>query len=201
MHSIIPKLASMPQRVPKKIFYSLLLVLLWLGFLVEGSHALLNSSATLASNSLTTGSAGLLVSDSQTAQATGFAPTQPGFTYSIVPGVTQSNYFYLNNDSPANIPLDIDVMANSQAGTNDLTAATNLSFVPVDDNGKATGTAVSIPFNNLESQHTNLGSTVPPGSVQRYRVDQLVAPSYASAGKSITYDLVFTGTQHYTPQQ
>lgn len=189
----------MPQRVPRKVFYSLLIVLLWLGFLTEGSHALLADSATLAANSLTTGSAGLMVSTSQDLASPLFAQSRPGFSFSAVPGKVESRFVSLKNSSPAQVPLDIDMLSNIQSGANNIYTATVLGFTTVDATGTPTGQPSSVTLAASSATHTRLNVTIPPDSVQRFRMDTTVDQGYALAGQNATYDLIFTGTQHYAP--
>ena len=189
----------MPQRVPRKVFYSLLIVLLWLGFLTEGSHALLTDSATIAANSLTTGSAGLMVSTSQDLTSPLFAQSRPGFTLNGIPGKSDSRYVSLRNDSPASVPLDIDLFSNIQSGANNIYSATVLGFTPVDVTGTSTGQPISATLASSSGGHIKLNVTIPPQGIQRFRMDTTVDQAYGLSGQNATYDLIFTGTQHYVP--
>lgn len=189
----------MTQRIPRKVFFSLLLVLLWLGFLTEGSHALLGATAGLPGNTLTTGSAGLLVSTAQLPSNDLFATSRPGFDLSVVPGIPDSHYLTLKNNSPSNTPLDLDVSAAPQDLPVDLMNNMSLTFVPVDSVGTSTGSSVTSAMAQIIGQHFSLKYVLPVGASQRFRMDTNIATTANKGGQVGSYDLSFNGTQHYAP--
>jgi len=186
----------MIRGLAKKLFYSTLILLLWLGFVVEGSHALLSDSAALAGNSITTGSADLVVSNSQSPTSTTYADSRPGFPLTLVPGQADEHFFLLKNMSSSNVPLAIDASAVVQDGDSTFPPNISLEFTPVDGSGTPTGAPVTSTLKDLEGQNLNLGTTLAPGQFQRYRLHTTLEIHFAQQGINQTYDLVFTGTEN-----
>lgn len=187
----------MTTPVPRKLVYSLLIVLLWLGFLVEGSHALFSENVALAGNSITTGTAGLQVSNSQNPTSTVFADSRPGFDFSLIPGGSDSRYFILKNTSGSNIALDIFFQAVPKADS-DVPAATTLSIVAVDATGQPLNAGVSVGLKSLADGPVQIPGNISAGSSQRYMVTAKLASFYATQGASASFDLNFIGTQELT---
>jgi len=190
----------MPRSLPRRVVYALLLALLWLGFVVEGSHALFASAATLGGSTITTGTTSLLISNSQNGTSTTFSDTRPGFSVSLAPGQHDDHYLILKNASSAAVDFDAAVMATVTApGPGTLAGATTLQFTPVDSSGATTGAMVQSALDTLNGQTLQLGVTIPQGTTQRFLVRTVLDSSYADQGQSLTYDLRFSGTQHYVP--
>ena len=189
----------MTQRVPRKVFFSLLLVLVWLGFITEGSHALLSSSATLAGNTLTTGSTNLLISSAQDPANDLFALSRPGFVLTGVPGISDTHYLTLKNNSPSKSALDIDLMATPQDLPQDLMIDTSFTFTTVSPDGVPIGTPVVTSMISIMNQHGSLKLTIPADAQQRIKMETAVSPQHSKAGEIGSFDLAFTGVQHYAP--
>lgn len=180
----------------RRLVCGLVLVLAWAGFVIDGSHALFTDSATLAGNSITSGSTDLLISNSQNGGSNLFAETRPGFSHKISPAHSDENYIFLKNSSPSEISLDIDVsIANPSITNSEITRFTTITIVAVDANGESSGTPVGSSMNALMTVHAPLGVSIPPGGTQRLRLMVGFAPELTVQNQTMTYDLVFTGTQ------
>jgi len=190
------------QRISRRNFIAaLLIVLVWLGFVISGSHALLNASASLTGNTLTTGSAGLLISNAQDPNPSLFDASVNGFSLSENPGDIQDHYFTLKNASSAGIALNIDMTVATSEQQLPLAAMVTLDVVPVDDSGDPlpNATAAGGTLNALGiGSHVKLSGFIPENSTQRYRLRTMVAQEDTQPNESITYDLIFTGTQRIT---
>lgn len=187
----------MPRNVPRKVLYSLSVLLLWLSFVVEGSHALFTSAATLTSSNIMTGTSMLTVSNSQDPSPTDFQTSAPGFTFTISPGTSQQYYFSLQNSSPSQIDLDIDASVANANLSNGIADATTLTFTPVDSLGSPTAEPSSATLTTLLNQHKTINSTVLKGGQQRYLVKASLAPTFTAQSLPLSFDIVLTGTQHY----
>lgn len=183
-------------RTSKRLIYSLAIVLAWLGFVVEGSHALFNSSAILASNAITTGTAGLEISNSQNGSSTTYASSRPGFALNLNPGESDTHYFFLKNVSSGNTDFDISVNGVEADGASaTLEQGVQLEFTPVDSTGNPTGSVVSQPLQSILSSSLQLNVIVPANTVQRFRLKTTLSGTYAGQGDTTGYDLSFTGVQ------
>jgi hypothetical protein len=185
----------------KRLLYSLLIVLAWLGFLVEGSHALFTASATLTGNTINTGTVELQISNAQSNAGTAaFAASQPGFAYNLNPGSSDTRYFYLKNNSQSDVPMDITSIANAQVNNQEFFNAMTMEFAPVDEASTPTGTPVVVTMSSLTGGQAPLGVTIPKGATQRVRLKTSLSSSYSRQNQSFSYDLTFYGAQHYAPQ-
>jgi len=180
----------------KRLMYSLAIVLAWFGFVIEGSHALFSSAATLSGSTISTGNASLLISNSQAASSTTFADTRPGFSVNLNPGESDSHYFILKNTGTSGVPMDVSVTG---AVTTDalapITTMIALEFTPVDGTGVAQGPSVRAILNSMVAP-VRLTTTIPANATQRYMVKATLDPAYGLQGQSVSYDLAFTGIQH-----
>jgi hypothetical protein len=186
----------MPRGNSKKLFYSLLILMLWLGFVVDGSHALLADSVTLTGNTIITGSADLQISNSQSSSSTTYADSRPGFPMILVPGQGDDHYIFLKNVTGTAVPLSIDVATILQDGDATLPQAVDITFIPVDGTGTPNGKPAVSNLSLLSTQHLGLGLSIDPGQIQRIKVHTVLNPEYTISGKNSSYDLVFTGTQN-----
>lgn len=185
------------RKFPKRIFYSLAIVLAWLAFAVEGSHALFVDSVALTGNTITSGSADLLISNSQNGSSTTYSVDRPGFSFLLSPGQSEEQYFLLKNASISDVPFDIQFRAVSQVSNSDLKPAIKLEFTPVDSTGIATGSSFGGTLDEILTQEKASGVTIPAGSAQRFKMVVTLLPIYSKQNQTITYDLFFTGLQHY----
>jgi len=175
----------------------MLLVLAWLSFVVEGSHALLATATTLTGSTITTGSTSLLISNSQNGSSTLFSDTRPVFAFNVTPGDTDVKYFILKNASTSKFGLDVDALAvlpNPVPGN--LASLATIQITPVDAGGNPTGPRAQFTLETLGKMHLNLGTTINSGETQRYQIGVYLEPTYQGQGDAISFDLVFTGTQH-----
>lgn len=200
MHNQFNDCMSMSRKISIRIVYTLGIVLVWLGFVLEGSHALFSDAASLTGNALATGNAALEVSNSQNGSSTLFAEVRPGFSYTLSPGQHEDKYFILRNNSGSEVPLDISVSPAIQAPTaSDLLPAFHLEFTPVDSSGALIGSSVDGNLSTMSIQPMSLGVVIPKGETQRFRLRAALLSTYAQQDQSLAYDLVFTGNQHLNP--
>lgn len=184
---------------PKRLFYSLLVVMLWLSFVVEGAHALFQDTASLTGTTLTTGTVGLLISNSQNPSSTIYEHSRPGFSAAINPGESVERYFLLKNASQADIPLNIDGVAALQVGNQQITTATRVAVVPVDETGLPTGESTPLTISNANGPHSAIFATIPQGGTQRFKLITSLDAAYDGQNQTIAYDLLLTGTQKVSP--
>lgn len=180
----------------KRVLVSLLLILVWLSFITQGSHALLTANATLEGNTITTGTAELQISNSQAGSSTVYATARPGFNYSLSPGESESKYIILRNIGASSVPLDITVASNYSGQTSPASSGVKIDFMPVDSEGDSVGAIQSI---GLTGAPRSLGVTIPPGGTQRIRITTSLDREVSSQAYSVVYNLIFYGTQHVAP--
>jgi hypothetical protein len=185
----------MPKAYVKRLLMGSLVIVAWLGFVVQGSHALLTSAATLSANTISTGSIGLLVSNSQSASSTTYAESRPGFAFTLAPGQSQESFFLLKNTSQMSSPLDLTALANVQADNPALAAAITIEIVSVDGTGVVNGQPTSVTLAELNGKYKNLSFSLPSGTAQRFKLKASLDGSYNQSNQTIGYDLVFIGTQ------
>lgn len=176
--------------------FSMLVIIAWFGLIAEGAHALYADTATLAANSISSGSTDLQVSNSQSASSTSYADSRTGFSFALNPGESDEKYFFLKNVSTSNTLLDIDVAAGNASGVSDIVDAVAIEFTPVDSTGSPVGQPVTCSLGYYLANHVGLGVSIDKGGVQRFKVRASLKQLYATPGQSVSYDLVFTGTQH-----
>jgi hypothetical protein len=179
----------------RRAIYSTLVVMLWLGFVVDGTHALFTGQAALTGTGMTTGTANLLVSNSQNANSTLFDTTRPGFSLSLVPGQTIDKYFMLKNTSDGQIDFDISVLTSNLTGGTDIADYLKIGIYPVDDSGLVSDAGFQADLRSLKSTTaTNL--LVPHGTTRRFILRTSLDTNYSVQGVTASYDLTFIGVQH-----
>lgn len=186
------------QRISRRnVIAAIAVVLLWLSFVVTGSHALLTDTATLSGNTLTVGSVGLLISNSQNPSSTIYEESREGFSFEVTPGQAVDRFFLLKNNSTSESTFDIDFMPVITHQGPDLMGQVTLSVVPVDGEGVqlSDATVVGGTLGALAQRHSVVHGTIARGQVQRYRLRTQLAPGYGQSQQSVSYDIVFTGTQ------
>jgi hypothetical protein len=161
----------------QRILFATLGVIAWTALTAGGTRALLSDAATLTNNGLTTGSANLLISNSQ----------------------ASSSYFFLKNTSTSEIMLDTSVQAAITSGQSAMNDAIKIAFYAVDATGGAIGAegpVVEASLTALQQQRLDLpGPAVGRGATQRYKMVISLAASVSSANQAVSYDLVFNGVQ------
>jgi hypothetical protein len=188
----------MKKRVSKRLFLVVLTVLLWAGLLTSGVRALLTDSAILSTNTLTIGSAGLLVSNSQSGSSTVFEKVREGFSFAMIPGSTESRYFLLKNTSSENMPLAIQCSAlYSPTIEQTLLSKTTITFVPVDADGNDLPGASHVggTLGAMYGGSSLFYGVIQPGKQQRYKITVSVSLDFDVPEASVVFDLLFTGTQ------
>lgn len=182
-----------------KSYLLVALVVVWSAFAVNGVRALLSSDATLTGNSISVGSADLLISNSQAATSTIYEKTREGFSFSLVPGQIVERYFLLKNVSDAQVDFTISVGAIPSSGDSGLNSKLLVEFQPVDASGVALPDSVwkggTLQQLAAGGGNTLLDGVIPRGSYQRYRVRFELPASYSIVNSSLAYDLFFIATQ------
>ncbi len=168
------------MKINKKVAFSFLTIAGTLTAVVGITLAQFTSQATLAGNTLTTGSSslgiGLAPCDSTTSAISGVSTTGVG------PGDSGHKDFCLKNNGTGS--LTVTGMANVTGGTLDpslVTVKVNCGAdVAVDLNGTPSGTI----------------ATIAAGAVVNCTITQTLSGSASSSAqnKTITYDVVFNGT-------
>lgn len=183
------------KRSLKRVAYSLVVLLLWMSFVVDGAHAYFTDSVGLTGNTISTGSADLLISNSQNASSTTYDDTRPGFAFSLTPGETQEKYFLLKNASSANVPFDISVLASAVTGSEQLRSNVDINIFPVDDTGASSGQGIQASLDELLNSQSQIITTIAKGATQRFKLLVHLGFGQNEQDASLGYDLVFNGTQ------
>jgi hypothetical protein len=180
----------------RRFLYALIIVLAWFGFLIDGTQALFRDQALLKSNTISSGTAALLISNSQNASSTIYEHERPGFSYTLSPGQYEEKYLLLKNASGSDVSFDLEVQAVVQGVVNsELLYGAEIYFEPVDEQGVATGAAVGDSLYTLAQYSKPINVRIPKGVVQRLRMRTGLQPSVENQGLNLSYDLVFTGVQ------
>jgi hypothetical protein len=183
----------------QRILFATLGVIAWTTLTAGGTRALLSDAATLTNNGLTTGSANLLISNSQASSSTTYEKVREGFSYTLNPGESVSRYFFLKNTSTSEIMLDTSVQAAITSGQSAMNDAIKIAFYAVDATGGtigAEGPVIEASLTALQQQRLDLpGPAVGRGATQRYKMVISLAASVSSANQAVSYDLVFNGVQ------
>lgn len=171
--------------------------LMWLGLIVSSSFAALSDSATLTGNSVTVGSANLLISNSQASSSTLYEKSREGFSFNLVPGQKSEKYFLLKNTSNGEVPLSVVMSASLTQPNVHLESAVTVEVAPVDSEGNllADASFQGSTLKVLKDGQVQLDGIIPKGGFQRYRMRVSVNPGLSTPDLNIGYDLVFTGHQ------
>ncbi|HUC87387.1 MAG TPA: hypothetical protein VMR75_03680 [Candidatus Saccharimonadales bacterium] len=169
------------------------------------TFAALNTSATLADNTLSTATANLTVSTGGA-----FGASEPGFTISgLVPGTGVTDPFYLSNTGGVNLGLTVQA-ASTGGGTiteSGTTSSTDLSNVSVVITNLNTGNSNTYNLAELVSGAQALtdpinagvtGTSSPPNAPGDYSIHFDINPATINGAGPATvtgFDLVFAGTQ------
>lgn len=184
------------RRLSRRLFLALLVAVLWLGFLVEGSHALFTDQVSLTGNSISSGTTNLLISNSQNPTSTIFEKSRAGFAASLSPGEVSQKYFLLKNssDSDTDFKIGITALLNTE-DPHGLTEHTKLVFDEIGADGNPTGNRALVYLASLRNAPLDTPFVIPKGTTHRFLVSTSLDPEYTTQGESIGYDLIFTGTQ------
>lgn len=179
------------MNIVARLLLSLLLVVGAGTIGVNATRALLSDQAVLSANTFTTGTMNLLVAKGQTGGT--FEESQAGFSGSIIPGQTITNYLRLKNDS-ADINFAVAAQAFNIGG--DISADdVTITFTPVDSSEDPEGSPVTHSLSEWSASLDALGTpNIGDGETQEYQMDVTLSPSIASTGTA-SFDFTFTGTQ------
>lgn len=186
----------MDYKLPKRLVYSLAIVLVWLGFIVEGSHALFADAVSLTDNKINTGSVDLQISTSQDSYPLVFNQTEPGFNFNIDPGKSIEKYVTLKNVSPSDVSLDI--FAYTVLRQTEISDAKMLSLeiTPVDQDGLLMGTVVKEDLSVFSTGMYKTNIVLGKEMTQRFLLKVTLDPLYTIQNKAIDFDIYFSGVQH-----
>lgn len=181
----------------RSVLMALCVLLSWLSFVVDGAHALLIDTTSLTGNAITTGTTDLLISNSQNPSSTVYEETRPGFTLSLTPGVPVEKYFLIKNSSPSEVDMDIDAyVVTPIPPPGSLADSVNIKLEPVDSTGTAIGPVISTSLASLRASHSAVFGQVPRNTFTRFKITTTLSNGYSLQNQEMTYDLIFTGTQH-----
>lgn len=186
----------------KKLLLSLLIIAGVSGSAILGTQALLTDTATLAANTVSTGSINLTISNSQSStNPTTFSESRPGFNnVAVRPGQTKSFLFWLKNNE-TDVAMSLSGQA-TVATTTDGVAENQviISIIPVNDDGTDIGGAPIASANLQQWKASVLSFGFPPAyellanTRHRYRMDVKMDNGITLPGTA-TFDFVFTGTE------
>lgn len=175
----------------KKLLISLFIIAAVGATGVTATRALLSDQAVLSANTFSTGTADLLVNKGQTGGT--YQESQTGFTSSLLPGDTVTNYLRLKNNS-SDVNFAIATQAFNAGGDIDPSKVT-ITFTPVNSSEVPVGTPVSRSLAEWSTTPASLGTPdIAHGDTQEYQMDVTLSPSVSSTGTA-TFDFTFTGTQ------
>lgn len=176
----------------KKLIVSLLIVGSVGATAVASTQALLTDQATLGANTFSTGSVDLVIAKGQSGGS--FADSTLGFTETILPGETFTDYFRLKNVSD-DAHLAIAAQAASISGSIN-PADITIKLTPVNTDEVAVGATVTKTLADWLSTPAGLGlPNIGDGDTQEYKMDVVLDEDVTTESASVTFDLIFTGTQ------
>jgi hypothetical protein len=175
----------------KRLTLSLGTLIIAILSLITGTQALLSSNAELTTNTLSTGSVNLNVSVNGNSYTD---KTNSGFTQTILPGNTASNYFWLKNNA-SDTNLAIAAQTVNISGTIP-TEAIFVSFTAVDQSDNPISGTATVKHSITEWKTPGSLSlpVIAPNQTQKYRMDISMGTDITTSG-SLSFDYVFTGTQ------
>lgn len=184
------------RRGSRKIIISLAVILAWLGFVVEGTKALLTDTATVLENNITSGSVDLKISSSDSLADAQFTQDVVGLAHGLLPGQTDTQTVYIKNDSDSNVPLEISA-ACLGAPDNPVSNYEDYQIVvtKVDEAGVAISDPTVLTIENITSGGSAVGPNLAQGESGRYRIDTRLLESSTVHNIAVRYNVVFTGTQ------
>lgn len=176
-----------------RIFLSFTIIVAIGASSVVASRAMLTDQATLAANTFSTGTPDLLVCSGKT--CTDYQDSHAGFTDTILPGETKTEFFRLKNNS-SNVDFAISAQTANLSGGIDPDDVI-VTFTPIDSSYEPIPDAVATSHTLSEWQSpAGLGiPTVTSGSLQRYKMDVTLSENVSAGAAQAIFDFVFTGTQ------
>lgn len=176
----------------KKLLISLFIISAVGTTAVAATQALLSDQAVLSANTFSTGTVDLAIAKGQSGGS--FESNTPGFTETVLPGESSTNYFRLRNLSD-----DAHFSIAAQAST--VSGSINpddvfITFTPVNTSEEPIGSPVTRSLTQWEATPAGLGlPNIEDGDTQEYEIKVTVDEDVTTGGESITFDFVFTGTQ------
>lgn len=170
----------------KKIFFSLLSILIVVAGVAGSGFAVFSASSNVDSASFTTGTAVLLYSaDGQS--WTNHYTFANAFATNVYPGYTQSATFWLNNTSTA--PISLGIAAQLVSATGDFQTLAPVAHVTI--NG------VDHTLQDWNTNPQNLNMVLPPNTPTQVNVTFSIPATAGNeiAGKTVSTNWVVTGTQ------
>lgn len=189
----------MRTKTFKRFLLGVLVVVVWLSFVVEGSYALLFDSSTLDGNTISTGGIDLQISNSQDADSVIFADTRPGFSVQMKPGDVVDQYFFLKNTGSAGLDMNVSMQLIAPDMDLELANLIGFSVIPVDAEGNQNGEKTITNLQDIIMNNTPLNGVIPAGETQRYMLRIYMDPQFSIQNFTMNYDLVFKGTQVAPP--
>ena len=176
----------------KKLIVSLLIIAGVGTTAVASTRALLSDQATLGSNTFSTGTVDLQIAKEQSGGT--FEDSVLGFTETILPGETITNYFRLKNNS-TDATFSIAAQAATVSGTISPTDLT-IKLTPVNSSEEPVGATVTKTLADWVSTPAGLGlPNIGDGDTQEYKMDVVLDEDVTTESASVTFDMIFTGTQ------
>lgn len=176
----------------KKLLISLFIVSVVGTTSVAATRALLSDQAVLSDNTFSTGTVNLTIAKGQSGGT--FADDTLGFSETLLPGETFTDYFRLKNESP-DAYFAIAAQAADIGGTIDANDII-VSFTPVNSSEDPIGPAVTKTLAQWETTPTALGlPNIADGATQEYQIAVTLDDDVTTGSASVTFDFIFTGTQ------
>jgi hypothetical protein len=185
----------MRYRFARRLFFALLAVMLWLGFVVDGSHALFSDSVRLVGNTLTTGTTNLLISNSQNPTSTVFDKERAGFAMALNPGESVGKFFLIKNANDGGVNFQLFLNSALASGDTSMPLYVTVTLQEVDHDGVGVGPTAQFNLENLMHNYLELPFVVQTGEVKRFQIITKLEGAYSTQNTSIAYALNFSGTQ------
>lgn len=181
----------------QKVFVIGAALIAWTSLVSIGSYALYSDTVTLTDNTITTGTASLLISNSQNQSSTIYEEMRQGFLAELIPGKGTTKYFLVKNASDADVPFELYVSTLTNSGSTTIKDAVNLEIVPVDANGDDLVGYASVvgTLTSLSAANVSLGVVLPRGTVQRFRLSTVLNSNFQAQSESASYNLIINGVQ------
>lgn len=180
----------------KKLIMSLLIITGVGAGAFAATQALFTDTATLAANTISTGTVNLLVNSGKTGGT--FEDSKSGFfTETLLPGETATKFFRLRNEN-SSVALSIAAQAVVAGGGSIPANQVNVTFTAVNSSDVAVGTPVTKTLADWATVGELGLPNILSNTTQRYKMDVEVEDTVTTSGSTVTFDFVFTGTQVVT---
>lgn len=162
---------------------------------VVATQALVSDEVTLTANTYSVGSIDLKINTGKTSGE--FEDSKTGFTGTLLPGETVVSFIRLKNND-GDTSLSIAAQATDIIPTTGITANdVDITFTAIDTDTAETpvGDAVTKTLAEWETVGQLGLPNIDEGDTQRYKMVVKIHDSVTQPGASISFNLVFTGTQ------